>query len=80
MGKIIGTGFNAPPCVVSNADISDNPDWVAISQVHKRIAIIDLCRPSDVHRESNCMQPPSVNRRGIALSSMHWTTTSARAG
>jgi hypothetical protein len=27
------------------------PDWVAISQVHKGIAIIDLCRPSDVHRE-----------------------------
>ena len=27
------------------------PDWVAISQNHKRIAIIDLCRPSDVHRE-----------------------------
>ena len=25
------------------------PDWVAISAVHKRIAIIDLCRPSDVH-------------------------------
>jgi hypothetical protein len=27
------------------------PDWVAISQVHKRIAIIYLCRPLDVHRE-----------------------------
>jgi hypothetical protein len=27
------------------------PDWVAISHVHKRIAIIDFCRPSDVHRE-----------------------------
>ena len=29
------------------------PDWVAISQVHKRIAIIDRCRPPDVlvHRE-----------------------------
>jgi hypothetical protein len=25
------------------------PDWVAISYDHKRIAIIDLCRPSDVH-------------------------------
>ncbi len=24
------------------------PDWVAISHAHKRIAIIDLCRPSDV--------------------------------
>ena len=27
------------------------PDWVAISHVHKRIAIIDLYRPSDVHKE-----------------------------
>jgi hypothetical protein len=27
------------------------PGWVAISHVHKRIAIIDLCRPSDVHKE-----------------------------
>jgi hypothetical protein len=26
-------------------------DWVAISHVQKRIAIIDLCHPSDVHRE-----------------------------
>ena len=25
------------------------PDWVLISQHHKRIAIVDLCRPSDVH-------------------------------
>ena len=25
------------------------PDWVLISHHHKRIAIIDLCRPSDVH-------------------------------
>ena len=24
------------------------PDWIAISAVHKRIAIMDLCRPSDV--------------------------------
>jgi len=27
------------------------PDWLAISQTHKRIAIIDLCRPSDVHED-----------------------------
>ena len=27
------------------------PDWVAISHTHKRIAIIDLCRPSDVHED-----------------------------
>ncbi len=25
------------------------PDWVAISYDHKRIASNDLCRPSDVH-------------------------------
>ena len=25
------------------------PDWVLVSQRHKRIAIVDLCRPSDVH-------------------------------
>ncbi len=25
------------------------PDWVAISYAHKRIAIIDLCRPSDAY-------------------------------
>ncbi len=25
------------------------PDWVAISYAHKQIAIIDLCRPSDVY-------------------------------
>jgi hypothetical protein len=25
------------------------PDWVLISQHHQRIAIVDLCRPSDVH-------------------------------
>ena len=25
------------------------PDWVLVSQHHKRIAIVDLCRPSDVH-------------------------------
>ena len=27
------------------------PDWVAISYDHKRIVIIDLCRPSDVHED-----------------------------
>jgi hypothetical protein len=27
------------------------PDWVAISQVHKPIAIIDPCHSSDLHRE-----------------------------
>jgi hypothetical protein len=27
------------------------PDWVAISYAHKRIDIIDLCRPSDVHED-----------------------------
>ncbi len=27
------------------------PDWVAISHVHKPIAIIDLFRPSNVHKE-----------------------------
>jgi hypothetical protein len=25
------------------------PDWVLVSHNHKRIAIVDLCRPSDVH-------------------------------
>ena len=25
------------------------PDWLAISYAHKRIAIIDLCRPSDAY-------------------------------
>ena len=25
------------------------PDWVLVSPHHKRIAIVDLCRPSDVH-------------------------------
>ena len=25
------------------------PDWVLVSQHHKRIAVVDLCRPSDVH-------------------------------
>jgi len=25
------------------------PDWVIISETHKRIAIADLCRPADVH-------------------------------
>jgi hypothetical protein len=25
------------------------PDWVLVSHHHKRIAIVDLCRPSDVH-------------------------------
>ena len=27
------------------------PDWVAISHTRRRIAIIDLCRPSDVHED-----------------------------
>ena len=27
------------------------PDWVAISYVHKRIAIIELCRPLDAHED-----------------------------
>ncbi len=25
------------------------PDWLLISELHKKIAIVDLCRPSDVH-------------------------------
>ena len=25
------------------------PDWVLVSQQHKRIAVVDLCRQSDVH-------------------------------
>ena len=43
------------PPVVSTSGECDlqrwQPDWVAISYVHKRIAIIDLCRPSDVHED-----------------------------
>ena len=31
--------------------IPDMTHWVAIFHVHKRIAIIDLCRPSDVHED-----------------------------
>ncbi len=27
------------------------PDWVAISYAQKRIAIIDLCRPSDAYKD-----------------------------
>ncbi len=27
------------------------PDWVVLSDVHKRIAIIDLCRPSVAHQD-----------------------------
>jgi hypothetical protein len=27
------------------------PDWVVISHTHQRIAIIDLCRPADVHED-----------------------------
>ena len=27
------------------------PGWVTISFDHKRIAIIDVCRPSDVHKD-----------------------------
>ena len=26
------------------------PDWILMSKEHKRIAIVDLCRPSDVHQ------------------------------
>jgi hypothetical protein len=26
------------------------PDWILVSKEAKRIAIIDLCRPSDVHQ------------------------------
>ncbi len=26
------------------------PDWILVSKKHKRIAIVDLCRPSDVHQ------------------------------
>ena len=25
------------------------PDWLLVSETHKKIAIVDLCRPSDVH-------------------------------
>jgi hypothetical protein len=25
------------------------PDWVLVSQHHRRIAVVDLCRPSDVY-------------------------------
>ena len=24
-------------------------DWILVSKTHKKIAIVDLCRPSDVH-------------------------------
>ncbi len=26
------------------------PDCILVSEVHKKIAIVDLCRPSDVHQ------------------------------
>jgi hypothetical protein len=26
------------------------PDWILVSTVHKRIAIVDLCHPSDIHQ------------------------------
>ncbi len=26
------------------------PEWILVSKVHKRIPIVDLCRPSDIHQ------------------------------
>ncbi len=43
------------PFVADSAEECDiqrwQPDWVAISFDHKRIVIIDLCHPSDVHKD-----------------------------
>ena len=50
---VVATAGKSP--VVDSAGECDlqrwQPDWVAISHVHKRIAIIYLCRPSDVHED-----------------------------
>jgi hypothetical protein len=41
------------PCSTSQATAEQwgrrQLDWVLVSQCHKRIAILDLCSPSDVH-------------------------------
>ncbi len=42
------------PCSTSLADVDQlgrrQPDWILVSKVHKKIAIVDLSRPSDVHQ------------------------------
>jgi hypothetical protein len=56
--------FKVPAAVIATAEKSPvvdsawecdlqrwQPDWVIISYVHKRIAIIDLCRLLDVHED-----------------------------
>ncbi len=41
-------------CSTSLADVDQlgrrQPDWILVSEEHKTIAIVDLCRPSDVHQ------------------------------
>ena len=64
MGNMGLTLSKVPATVVVDAGISSGfdaagkcdlkrwrPDWVTISYAHKRIAIIDLCSPSDAYEE-----------------------------
>ena len=39
------------------------PDWVISSEVHKKLAIVDLCRPADVHPDQLLVAGDSKQRR-----------------
>jgi hypothetical protein len=44
-----GLTLRSTPQVTAEQLGRRQPDWVLVSQHHKRIAVVDLCRPSDVH-------------------------------
>ncbi len=55
-------------------------DWVAIFHVHKRIAITDLCRPSDIHKEQRhaaALPHTHALLKFLDASRKYWSTTLA---
>ena len=47
------------------------PDWVIVSEAHKKLAIVDLCRPTDVHPDQLLVEGGS-KQRSITLNKAWW--------
>ncbi len=71
---VVNAGKSAGVDAAGECDLQRwQPDWVAISHAHKKLAIIDLCRPSDVQGDQ-LMAAATLKQRGYSplLHALHF--------
>ena len=56
------------------------PDWVIVSEVHKKPAKVDLCRPADVHQDQLLVAWDRKQRKYTVSSWRLWSITLNKAG